>query len=180
MRPKPEIVPFVLIRPGETRMVQIARFAPDSDDTINRDISTPEVSLAHVSCRSVYVAVAPAVLCGEGCTRMFYGASGLGVARGEIRKGPVCPPHFAWCVLVKLDCVYWCVYRRLHGKASYTGDGGGGAMGGPGTEMLTSHGEKFASQGSPNAKYSCIFFLSFFFPSPIAASKTPRGRIPAK
>jgi len=41
---RPEIVPFVLIRPGETRMIQIARFAPDSGDTINRDISTPEVS----------------------------------------------------------------------------------------------------------------------------------------
>jgi len=132
-RPKPEIVPFVLkvVRgePGETRVVQIARFAPDSGDSINRDISTPEVSRPRFLPKRVCGVVAPAVLCGEGCTRMFYGASGLGVARGEIRKGPVCPPHFAWCVLVTLVSVSIGVYRRLHGKAPYTNDGGGGGGG---------------------------------------------------
>lgn len=45
-------------------------------------------SLAHVSCQSVCGGCTSGlVACGEGCTRMFHGASGLGVARGRNKKG---------------------------------------------------------------------------------------------
>lgn len=190
-----EIAPFAPIRPGRAewnesdsnrsfvrdsgryhRIKAIPRPRPRYIDA--RSLSRPRFLPWSVcgGCTSGLVA------CGEGCTRMFHGASGLGVARGRNKKGTGVPGTLRRCVLVTLASyisIDVCMERSRTRAAVGTGVSPNASTG-----MLTSHGEKFArSSGTPNEKYSCVLFLSFLFLSPRQLQhqrRRERGRIPAK
>lgn len=109
------------------------------------------------------MAVAPAILvaCSEGCTRMFHGASGLGVARGRNKKGTGVLATLRRCVLVTLEPVS---YRCLHGKAPYTGDGG--CTGEPERQHRNADfpwSEEFREPRLAERKVFVCFLSSFFF-----------------